>query len=275
MTGPGTEARWRLVNRRDFLRRSLEDAEREHAAGDLADDDYRRLTRRDRRLLDEVEGQLAALAPEDPGALDGAGAPGPDGAGADAAAGRGRRRLVLALVGVGALVAGSVLLVLAVVSPRQPGGTLTGGIRQGASLTAAQQLAQAEQLVAAGDDSGALAEFGAVLRRYPDQPEALTEEGWLLYESGSQSGTASVTRAGRALLARAVATAPSYGPAHLYQGVVDQQSGDAAGAVAQFGAYLAGRPPAAQLRPFALIIRQAYAGAGRPVPPGVPASPAG
>ena len=32
--------RWYLADEREFLRRSLDDAEREHEAGDLSDDDW-------------------------------------------------------------------------------------------------------------------------------------------------------------------------------------------------------------------------------------------
>ncbi len=64
--------RWRLDDERDFLRRSLEDAAAEHAAGDLSDDDYRVLRARDEGRLAEVEGALGALdtttaAPPGPG----------------------------------------------------------------------------------------------------------------------------------------------------------------------------------------------------------------
>lgn len=257
---------WLLADRRDFLRRSLEDARREHAAGDLSDDDYDRLRRRDEARLRQVEADLARAggdgpgSPEEPAAVDPAPVP----------AGRrgGARRLVLLVVGLAAVTAGAVILVVHLTAPSLPGQTPTGGISvaQAPEERAAQQLAQAEQLVAQGDDGGALTLFGDVLARYPDQPEALTEEGWLLYQSGSQSKTASLTRAGAALVARAVAIDPGFGPARLYEGVILQHEGHAAEAVAQFGHYLAGRPPASQVRTFESVIEQAYRDAGDPAP---------
>ena len=60
---PTGAERWRLDDEREFLVRSLEDAEREHAAGDLSDDDYDALTRRDRARLAGVEESLALLLP--------------------------------------------------------------------------------------------------------------------------------------------------------------------------------------------------------------------
>ncbi|HXN60543.1 MAG TPA: hypothetical protein VN886_08830, partial [Acidimicrobiales bacterium] len=49
------DERWFLADEREFLRRSLDDAEREHDAGDLSDDDHALLVARDRARLAEVE----------------------------------------------------------------------------------------------------------------------------------------------------------------------------------------------------------------------------
>ena len=57
---PGDE-RWYLTDERDFLRRSLADADREREAGDLSVEDHALLVARDRARLAEVEEELAAL----------------------------------------------------------------------------------------------------------------------------------------------------------------------------------------------------------------------
>ena len=57
------DERWYLNDEREFLRRSLEDAAREHDAGDLSDEDHALLIARDAARLAEVEGELAALDP--------------------------------------------------------------------------------------------------------------------------------------------------------------------------------------------------------------------
>ena len=57
---PGDE-RWYLTDERDFLQRSLDDADREHEAGDLSGDDHAVLVARDAARLAEVEAELAAL----------------------------------------------------------------------------------------------------------------------------------------------------------------------------------------------------------------------
>src|SRR5580658_3779018 len=56
-------ARWFLNDEREFFVRSLDDAEREHDAGDLSDEDYAVLVARDRQKLADVETALAALGP--------------------------------------------------------------------------------------------------------------------------------------------------------------------------------------------------------------------
>ncbi len=73
----GRDERWYLADEQDFLHRSLEDARREHEAGDLSDEDYELLAARDSARLAEVDSELAALGPE----------PRPDDASASSSAG--------------------------------------------------------------------------------------------------------------------------------------------------------------------------------------------
>src|SRR5580692_8281782 len=58
--GPRDE-RWYLTDEREFLQRSLADADREREAGDLSVEDHALLVGRDRNRLAEVEAELAAL----------------------------------------------------------------------------------------------------------------------------------------------------------------------------------------------------------------------
>ena len=55
--------RWFLNDQREFLLRSIDDAEGERRAGDLGEGDYQVLVARDRARLAEVEAELAALGP--------------------------------------------------------------------------------------------------------------------------------------------------------------------------------------------------------------------
>ncbi|HEV3282207.1 MAG TPA: cytochrome c-type biogenesis protein CcmH [Acidimicrobiales bacterium] len=72
--------RGQLEERRDFLVRALADADAEHLAGDLGDEDYLTLRQRDLRLLRRVEAELGGVGAEL------AGAPPPARAGVPAAA---------------------------------------------------------------------------------------------------------------------------------------------------------------------------------------------
>ena len=57
---PGDE-RWYLTDEREFLQRSLSDADREREAGDLSSEDHALLVARDTARLADVEDELAAL----------------------------------------------------------------------------------------------------------------------------------------------------------------------------------------------------------------------
>lgn len=299
------DERWSLLDRRDFLRRSLDDAAREHEAGDLEEVDYELLRRRDLDALVQVEAALAALdrpGPEAPegvgGACDGAGAGddgaggGSDGAGAPGSAvpgpepapamgrrsavtasggpARRRHRTWLAVGGVAALAAGAVLLVVSLTSTRLPGQVATGSIRTSQEQAVNQSLDQAAVLVNEGKLVEAIQSYQGVLALDPNQRTALAESGWLEWESGSRSGKASLASKGRAALERAVRVAPGFYAARAYLGTVDLDRSDVQGATEQYGRFLADHPPASWVRVYAPEIRTAFAAAGQPVPAGVP-----
>jgi len=280
--GATSEDRWHLHDERDFLRRSLEDAAAEHAAGDLSDDDHAVLRARDEGRLVDIEAALAALdrAPalgSQGGAVEAtgpSGGPVADRAGVPeegAASGRGRRRLWYAVVGTAAVAAAAVLLVVQLSALRLAGQTPTGGIRLTTSQSENEQLQAAAVDEQQGDLSGALTLYGRVLGEDPDQPDALAEFGWIEWETGAN---AAVRRGGETLVERSVARTPGFYPGHLYLGTIETVSGtDPTGAVAQFRLFLAGHPPAAKVAAAAGYIRRAFAAAHQPVPPGVPAAP--
>jgi tetratricopeptide (TPR) repeat protein len=285
--GPVVEPgeRWSLLDRRDFLRRSLEDAEREHAAGDLGDADYALLHRRDEARLAEVEARLDALeagttqAPTD---TDGPKAKAPARAGATSARPgrarratghrlrRPRRRAWLGVVGTLVVVAGAVVLVVSLTSTRLPGQVATGGVELSGQRLVEQQLNQAAVLDDQGNVVEALQLYQEVLAESPRQSTALAEAGWLEWESGSGAGEGSLEAKGRASVAEAVQVAPGFYAGHLYLGTIDLEQGDDAAAVAQYRLFLADHPPAKWTRDYAPQIREAFSAAGQPVPSGVP-----
>jgi hypothetical protein len=289
--GPARPAdRWRLEDQADFYRRSLADAEVEHEAGDLADDDYEVLVRRDRGRLATVEAELdrldrdAASAPVvATGAEDGDGPgrgvadPGGEGAAragsAGTATGRRHRRAFL-VVGLCALAAaGAVVLILHLIAPSLPGQPFSGSTTVNLAQKIQEQLTQADQMVADDNLTGALAVYQEILGEEPHQAAALTERGWLEYAAGVQTGDVGLIRQGRASILEAQAVDPAQATPHLLLGIIDlQRDNDARAAVAQFTKFLADGPTASDLAQGAPYMRRAYALAGLPVPAQVPAA---
>jgi tetratricopeptide (TPR) repeat protein len=274
---PGRDAtsdeRWYLADQQDFLRRSLDDARREHEAGDLSDEDYDVLVTRDSSRLAEVEAQLAVLGPErsepsEPDAEPVATSP----SDADGAA-----RAPMATwrkVGIGAsclLIAfGVAILVVHFVQARQPGQASSGGITVSQAQQIEQQLAGAASLASAGgtkNDQDALALYNDVLSVDPSNPAALAGAGWLMWNLGTVAHVAGYTEDGRSEVTRAVHVAPTYYQGHLYLGLIlANQDHNNAAAVVQFDEFLADHPPAEELPVVASDVDPSYLAVGRPVP---------
>lgn len=286
--------RWRLLDERDFLRRSLDDAEREHAAGDLADADYALLRRRDEARLAQVESALTASEPPpgepeggtggDPGAepLDGspprrrrrtlAAREGVSEAKRGTAA-RPRRRRWLAVGGVAVLLAGALVLVLNLASPRLPGEAPTGSISLSQAQQEARQLQRAQSLVDGGHPARALQVYSQVLSEDPKSAVALAEWGWLEWQAASSDKQHNVAADAQAAVAKAAKLQPSLYAAQYYLGTMLLDGGHAGQALSHFRAFLADHPPAKWLDDAAPTIRRAFTHAGQPVPDGVPAAP--
>jgi cytochrome c-type biogenesis protein CcmH/NrfG len=273
-----------LAERRRFLDRSLADADAEYLAGDLSDQDYLALRRRDM-------GRLAALSAggsDRPGAASGGVALADRPVGADgvsehsdrATPGRttrgsgprtgGRRRWLLG----GAVAAfGAAVVVLAVslfATNRLPGQTATGSIGLNQSQQVAETLAQAADYQNQGKLSQAVGLYQSVLDSHPANEVALAQLGWLEFETGQQGVDQSLIHDGLAKLNRAVGLDPSDYAVRLYLGTVQLQYDDnAAGAVAQYRDFLADGPPATLVRQAAPEIRNAFQQAGLTAPAAV------
>jgi tetratricopeptide (TPR) repeat protein len=128
------------------------------------------------------------------------------------------------------LLAGALFLLDRSSSARLSGEAITGG-----TTSVGTQLQQASLLVAK-DPAGALRLYDEVIASNPDQPVALTAEGWIYAEAGF------VTK-GMGLLARAEKADPGYDLPHLYQGLVLlDDEGEAEAAASQFEWYLSHGP---------------------------------
>ncbi|HVT42267.1 MAG TPA: hypothetical protein VHD39_04730, partial [Acidimicrobiales bacterium] len=204
------DERWYLTDQRDFLRRSLEDADRELEAGDLSAEDHALLVARDRARLTEVEAELDAFG-DTPAASTGAGvavssANGPgevtEGDGADDATPPRRRLSPWRWVGIVAssllIVVGLVILVVHFVQAGQPGQPISGSVTLSQAQKIEQQLNQALTLNNQGDTKGALELYDAVLTEDPSNPAALASAGFLQWNLGSTHHVPSLVRIGRA-----------------------------------------------------------------------------
>lgn len=206
-----------LEDQRDFLLGSLEDLERERAAGDVDEHDYQALkddyTARAAAVLRSIEaGQQRAVrsARRPPW---------------------GRRLAVLGTVAAFAVLAGA--LVTQSAGRRDASDGITGDVRQ--SIT--EKLNEAGRRGAQGEVDEALALYGEVLEQQPSNPEALTYRGWLLTLSGeAQEGLSSLLEAATA--------EPEYPDVHAFLAIVLFRNGLVEEAARELDRFEALDPPA-------------------------------
>lgn len=180
-----------LEDQRDFLLRSLDDLEDEHAAGDVEDDDYEVLrqdyTARAAGVIRTIEAQRTRLASPQR---------------------RRRRRLFVAVVGVVLLALGAGLVVAQSAGRRSASDQVTGDIRS----TTRNQLDDALGLAAEGRYDDAIATYNDILDTQPNQVEAMTYKGWVQVLSGDiDDGVVALTDASR--------LDPDYPDAHAFLAV--------------------------------------------------------
>jgi len=251
---------WYLNDEREFLLRSLQDADREHEAGDLSDADHEVLMVRDRARLAEVEGELAERHPEallspitDVAPLQ--------------KVGRSEWRRIGIVASCFFIVAGVLILVDHARHPRLPGQASSGSITVTKAQLIEQQLEQALTLNNQSKDVAALKLYDEVLSEDPTNPQALADAGWLQWNSGFAANDRAIMLAGRSEVAQAVQVAPSFYQAHLFLGLIlANQDDNASGAVTQFNLFLADDPPTASIAQVAPLLSGVYAKAGDPVP---------
>jgi hypothetical protein len=245
-----------LEDERRFLLRSLRDLDAELAAGDVDRVDYETLrdgyTKRAADVLRDIEDGRAALP------------------------GRRPRRWAraAAVVGLVAILAVGVGIVAARSSgERTAGDTITGGVPGRDDL--ATLLSRARGLLG-GDPRLAQDAYALVLERDPDNPEALTYLGWLLYfaSAGASDDVRAVAVAtAKERLALAVAADPSYPDPHCFLAVIAADAeADMATARSEADACLANDPPA-QVRALVEGMFDAPDATTAPAPPASTTSP--
>ncbi len=225
---------------RAFLLRSLEDLEREYAAGDLDEDDYRTLrddyTRRAADLLRAIETGRAALPTPRP---------------------RNRLRTVAIAVTVVALAVVAGVAVSRSSGERLSGDSATGDIRD----SSVRLLQQAQDLFAQGRLLDAIKTFDQVLAVDPDNAEALAYRGWALFQAGTAGQNAELLAAAERNVDQAIAARPQYAPARVFKAVIlARVHDDPGGAFEQVNLALAtDPPPPADLRDLAEAFRASLA----------------
>ena len=269
--------RWSLNDQRDFLLRSIDDAERELLAGDLSKDDYDVLLLRDQTRLAEVEAELAALGPAPRGEADAAGAAGADQAPEDASnretTSSPRRRLstrrrVGVVVCCALIITGLVILVDHAVSPSLPGQPVSGSITESKVQLIEQQLTEADILNNNGEAVQALQLYDKVLSEDPTDPNALAASGWLEWNYGTAAKLNAIKQVGRQQEKKAIRLAPSYYAGHLFLGlIILNEDHNPTGAIAEFTKFLADNPPEAQVVSVASLVASGYDQAKVPLPP--------
>ncbi len=272
-TGGGSDDRWFLADQCEFLRRSLDDAEREHDAGDLSDEDYAVLVDRDRARLTEVEEELAALGP----ALDVE--PPVDEPLMKSAPGRvglPAWRKVGIVASCLLIVLGVVLLVSHFVHSSAPGQPVSGSISQSQAQAIEHENDQALDAYDNGENGTALSLFNQVLAQDPSDPRALAYAGFLEWNIGSKEHVARLVEIGTAEIRKALQVQPSYPDAHLFDGLVlANQDHEYAAAVAQFNEFLADGPAPAEALASAQDVAPSYRAVGEPLPNGFSAKTSG
>ena len=193
----------RLEEERRFLLRSLDDLEREYAAGDVDEDDYATLkdgyTARAAATLRAIDAGRAALPP---------------------ARSAPRGRTLVWVVAALAFAAFAGWGLAQATGTRQPGETITGG--QPADEVAIA-LTEARALMSGGDYGGAFERFQRVVEIEPDNAEARTYTAWILVLNTRLIDDPAVveTSLSTALTAFAdiVADEPGYADAHCLYAV--------------------------------------------------------
>ena len=102
----------------------------------------------------------------------------------------------------------------------------------------------------------------------PNQPIALTYQGWLLRQAGEKDKSPVLINQGQQFLEKAVNLDPSYPDARVFLGyVLLQDRHNASGAVTQFKAFLADKPTRSSVIISKPIIIQAFHQVGLAIPP--------
>lgn len=209
-----------LEDERDFLLRSLDDLERERAAGDVDEHDYATLkddyTARAARTIRAIESHQARVAATRPP--------------------RSRRRRAATVVGVAAFALLAGVLVAQASGRRGAGDTLSGDIRE----STRSQLSEAVELASEQRYDEAIEIYDEVLAEQPDNAEALAYKGWFQFQSGDAEAVDTLMAASEA--------DPDYPDTYAFLAVILTRAGRPDLALTALDQFEALDPPASALQ---------------------------
>jgi len=265
----------------------MEDLEDERVHGEVDDEDFQLLNDRYARRLTEVEAALSDLGAEAASGEAAGAVVGPRASPASESVARvpevarssshrprlrrqlGNRRVRRVLV-IGAavcFVTAATLLAASLAGVRLPGESATGSVSLSSAQQEQQTLDRAAILGSEGQIAQAVQLYNEVLRVDPNQPNALTYDGWLVRLAGLSSKDQVVLARGDASVARAVKVAPGYPDAHALMGVILYEDlARSSAAVAQFRAAVAAGASKSLLASVAAVAAKAFATAKLPLP---------
>jgi tetratricopeptide (TPR) repeat protein len=258
-------SRANLEAERDFLLRSIEDLERERAAGDVDLDDYAELradyVARAAFALRALEGRDEAtetrqqVAEEDRWRR------------LRRYLGRRRTRRVLVATGVVCVIAVLGLVAAELAGLRLPGESPTGSVSLPRAQRIDDDLAAAALFANSGHEAEAVGLYDEVLTLDPRQPVALADRGWLERLAGIDADSEKTIRIGDQSIASAVAIDPHDADAHAYDAVALSQDEHRLGAAArQIALMEADHPSTSLLAEFAPTLVAIDRAAHAPVP---------
>ncbi|NNN19609.1 MAG: hypothetical protein HKL84_07120 [Acidimicrobiaceae bacterium] len=132
----------------------------------------------------------------------------------------------------------------------------------------AQTILRARTLANQGQDVQALQLLSSVLEVDPNQPVALTYQGWLLRQAGEKDKNPALINQGQQFLEKAVKLDPSYPDAHVFLGyILFQDRHEPKLASVQFSAFLADKPSVSFISATKSVMIDAYKQAGLQIPP--------
>jgi tetratricopeptide (TPR) repeat protein len=238
-----------LEAERDFLLRSIEDLERERAAGDVGAADYEEL-RAD--YVARAAVALHALADRDGVQQTHA---------ADTGTNRWRRlrrylgrrrtRRILVATGITCAILALGLCAAELAGLRLPGETATGSVSLPRSQRIQEDLAAAAIFANSGHEAEAVGLYDEVLTLDPRNPYALADRGWLERLAGRDAHSQRTIAIGDVSIARAIAVDPRFADAHAYEAIAySQDDGRVAAAARQVALMERDHPSAALLAQF-------------------------